>query len=189
MKRMGWLIVAGMSCAGFSHAQVNLALNGDFDKTTAPWYGQKLEIKGDLEKLVGAPEMIAHETKDTPDKSPGALKVTIKKDSNHQYRSHNSGAICKLTGVIPAEKPARVTFFAKSRSGDKVLSVHRLWGGGSDTTLIGEKWEKHELTLRSAHDTDGFVFSLVPQSSTGIQELTDGAFLLDNVSVVVLEQQ
>jgi len=162
-------------------------VNGDFEKTIAPWYGQKLEIKGDLENVVGAPELLAHETMDTADKSAGALKVTIKKDPSHQYRSHNSGAICKLSGIIPAGKAAKVTFAAKSLSGARILSIHRLWGGGSDTALLDEKWEKHELTLRSEHDTDGFVFSLVPQSSTGIQELTDGDFLLDNVRVVVME--
>lgn len=188
MKPIQLLVVAHLLCAGIAHAQFNFILNGDFDKTIEPWFGQTLEVKGDIEKLVGVTGMLVRETKDTPDKSAGALKVTIKNDPSHRSRSHNSGAICKLTGVIPADKTVRVTFFAKSLSGARVLSVHRLWGGGADTALIGEKWERLELTVRSSFDTDGFVFSLVPETSAGIQELVDGAFLLDNVSVVELEQ-
>ncbi|MCG2659426.1 MAG: alpha/beta hydrolase [Kiritimatiellae bacterium] len=181
MKTAGIAIVGSMLVIAASHAQSNLVINGDFEKTTEPWYGQKQ----DIQKVVRAPEMIAHETKDTPDKSAGALKVTIKKDANCFYRSHGAGAICNLSEVIPADKSAKVIFWAKSLSGPKVLSVHRLSGGGSDTVLIEEKWKKHEITLCLPFDTGAFVFSLVPRSVPGIQELTEGEFLLDNVSVLV----
>jgi hypothetical protein len=186
MKTACFTIAMALSlCA--AHAQVELVPNGDFEKTTAPWYGQKLETKEGTEKIVPAPDMLSHEAKDTLDKSAGALRVTIRKDPKHVHRSHNSGAVCKLTALIPAEKTAKVRFAAKSLTGARILSVHRLWGGGSDTVLLDEKWEKHEVTLRSQHDTDALVFSLVPESVTGIQELIDGEFLLDQVSVVVLE--
>ena len=174
------LLFLGSPC-GVVAAPANLVINGDFEKTTDPWYGQKY----DTQKSVRAPEMMALETKDTPDNSAGALKVTVKKDPNYVYISHGAGAICPLNDSIPADKTATVTFWAKSLAGSKILSVNRIGGGGWSTVAIGDKWEKHEIAFISPHTTGTLGFSLVSSRVPGIQPVVEGEFLLDNVKVLV----
>ncbi|MBI4025416.1 MAG: hypothetical protein HY360_10585 [Verrucomicrobia bacterium] len=171
----GWLMPLG--------AEDNLVINGDFEDEIEPWYGQKLAADG--EKFVPAPELISHETKDAYNKSKGALKFTFEKDPEFLYHSHNSGAICKLSEMVSAGNKLKVVFYAKSLDGAYHLSVSRLWGGGTATVELSDKWEKHEVILDLESDTNALVFALAPTRQEGIQKLADGVFLLDQVNATV----
>ena len=183
MRKICGIVFAGtLLLIAAAQAQTNLVVNGDFEKTLEPWYGQKQ----DNQKVVRAPEFLAQETKDTPDQSAGALKVTIKKDAKCYYPSHAAGAHCPLSEQIPADKDATVAFWAKSLSGAKVLGIQRSCGGGGVVVMLTETWAKYELVFRSPFETGTLVFGLVPQNLPGIQQLADGEFLLDKLSVTTV---
>lgn len=178
----GAAVAASLLVYAAAHAQTNLVVNGDFEKTTDPWYGQ---IQRD-QKPVRVPELLAREPADTPDKSAGALKVTVRKDPSAYYPSHGAGAFCPLSEQIAADTDATVVFWAKSLSGPKVLGIQRAAGGGGVTIVLTDTWAKYEVVFRSAFETNALVFGVVPQNVPGIQQLADGEFLLDNLSVVTV---
>ena len=62
---LGIVIALNLLVFAAAAAPTNLVINSDFEKGTDPWYGQK----HDTGKSVRAPEMLALDTKDTPDNS------------------------------------------------------------------------------------------------------------------------
>lgn len=157
-----------------------VVINGNFEKNYEPWYSQELDSKG---RAIRAPEMISIETKDTPDKSAGALRLTFKKKTDFKYYSHRAGAFCKLSDQIPGDRDTIISLWAKSLGGAKVLAINRPGGGGCATVPIDNAWKKYELIFHPSFATQSLIFNLVPKNKPGIQRVSDGECLIDNLSV------
>jgi acetyl esterase/lipase len=63
------------------------------------------------------------------------------------------------------------------------LGIQRISGGGGVTVALTDQWAKYESTLKTPFETNALAFGLVPQNVPGIQQLAEGEFLLDNLSV------
>ncbi len=182
---MKCLILAIGLCISMSltaRAQENLVANGDFEQDLGSWMGQKLSAEDDS-KGIPAPEIISWEQKDVAHGSKGALKYTLKEDPQFFYRSHNSGAICTLTEIVPAGKTLKIIFQAKGLEGSSILSIARSWGGASATVRLGNNWDKYEIKLKMPYETSSLTFSLVPKAKNEIQACAEGSFLLDDVMI------
>jgi RHS repeat-associated protein len=168
---------ADEGCVTSPPESVNLVVNGTFDVDTAPTRGQKL--KADQSQIVAAPEMISHETADTSNTSPGALRVTIVPDPAYTYYGHNSGAIVPLANnaLEGSGNWVQVRFRAKSVSGATLLTVTRLWGGGWAAVGLSNHWESYDVSVPLGYDTDAMIFSLNGDA---------GVFLIDDIEVIAI---
>lgn len=173
-------------------AQDNMLENGNFENGSwePTWTGVYYNFSdgGNEQKQIRSEEMLSLETADTPDKSGGALRVTLSPSAQPERQmSHNAGAQCVVSATIPANIPVKISFDAKLIEGPPFLMVDRTWSGNPTVFELSDQWQHFETTLTLPNETPSFLFSLVSQNAQNIQPIQDGIFLLDNVTISFAE--
>ncbi|HEY3417980.1 MAG TPA: hypothetical protein VGM23_13950 [Armatimonadota bacterium] len=172
----------------------NLCANGSFETGITGWAGQ---IRDNTAKqTVQHPEFLSWEQQDCgpklpigakPEKSTGALKVTIK-ELPAGCSSHQTGVICNLSENVAAEANDLVVSFSAKllEPAEANLQVQRVWGGGgSDPVNLTHEWKQFRVFVPFGYPTPQLIFSLIPTNTEGISPhaAIAGSFLLDNVVV------
>ncbi len=175
-------IMLAILISGFVSSAENIVVNGTFDTDTKGWKGQ---IAKEGIPPATEPSFVIYDSGDGANGSKGCLKATITVPPDTILYSHDSGLCCQFRKTIPASS-IKVTFFAKNASEYKeLLSVGRLWAGGSFSVVeLSKEWKKYEVTLELKHETLDIIFATVGNpEGKNFQKIQNGSFLIDDVVV------
>lgn len=185
MKKFLFFTFCFLSMTVFS--EINLISNGDFEKGIEKWKCVKIVKEGEKTKAITFTDKLSL-SKDTPDGSKNSLKVSYKIEEGYTGSPWNSGVFGILKEKIPVNKNKliKVDFYAKRISGAKYLNIGRLWGGSERKIIkLQDKWKKYEITFSFTHPVNEILFSPV----NSFMKVSNGEFLLDNVTVKVIDKK
>ena len=167
----------------------NLLKNGDFSGGIAGWSVSKLRHDDKETRPEKAPDMVAFNDTDGVGRPKGCLRVRLR-NVGQGYCSWETGAVASFNRSALKGAELKVSFHARSVSGARRLSLRRLMGGGGmEPVTLSEQWQRYEGGWRLGYDTPFIVFALLPPEHVVKQYVQQGEFLLDNVSVEVIEPQ
>jgi len=167
----------------------NLAKNGSFDRGTDGWIALKTVVRENGKRTLVPAPFLSHVADDGVGDRSGCLKVNTR-DIGPDGAPWESGAIAHTEGMIPKNSTVRVMFYGKSISGSRRLAVRRHAGGGGTATTLSGEWERYELTFKPGPwETNSLVFSLINPRAGREGQLEAGEFLLDEVTVDLVEEK